>query len=105
MVWPFNRSPGKLEARVTALEAEVGAMRVSYADAIQKVIDVLDRVENRYQQRDYRSKQELEKEELRQILGGVDVQKIMSDPSALQEALKNPQLIAFALKKFGKELI
>lgn len=80
-------------------------MRVEYADAVNKVLTVVQRVEGRQQVNGFREKQDAEKEELRQLLGGVDVAKIMSDPSALQEALKNPALINFALKKFAKELI
>lgn len=95
----------KLEARLAALEIQVGAMRVEYADAVQKVLTVVQRVEGRYQVQDFRTKADAEKEEIKAILGGVDLTKLMQDPNALQEALKNPALINFALKKFGKELI
>lgn len=105
MVWPFSKSEGKLEARIISLEAQVGAMRVEYADAVQKVLTVVQRVEGKYQMQDFRNKAEAEKAELKEILGGVDIAALMQNPQALQEALKNPALINFALKKFGKELI
>ena len=105
MFWPFSRSDSKLASRVTSLEAEVGAMRVSYADAISKVLAVIERIEGRYQVKNWRDNQETEKAELREILGQVDIPSLMRDPAKLSEALKNPALINFALKKFAKEMI
>jgi hypothetical protein len=104
-MWPFNRRQDDTHARLTKLEAEFGAMRVSYEDSITKVLAVVQRVENRYQQASWQEKQRGEKDELREILGGVDIAAIMKDPDALKTALQNPQLIQFALKKFAKDLI
>ena len=105
MFWPFNRADTKTEARLTALEARVGAMQVEYADAINKVLTVVQRVEGRQYTNSFRDKAQEERDELKQILGTVDIPALMKDPDALKTALANPALINFALKKFAKEMM
>jgi len=104
-MWPFKTDRGELAARVTVLEAQVAAMRGEYLASQDRVQEAIKKMLARTGAREYMAEQAQEKDELREILGGVDVASILKDPNALQAALSNPAVINFALKKFGKELI
>jgi len=106
-MWPFKKQPGidELEARVIVLESQISTMRNEYLASQDKVTEAVNKMLCRAGARDYQAQQAAERDELKNILGNVDIAALFKDPEGMKAALSNPALIQFALKKFGKELI